>query len=97
MAIREALTISVLGLGVTFLGLTLTSLVIVAFSLVPKLLSAPVQRRRVASRPRGAPVPGDVLCVIATVLEVERRLYHTGAGASLGRATAGAAPGGVSP
>lgn len=97
MAIREALTITILGLGVTFLGLTLTSLVIVAFSLVPKLLSAPVPRPRVASRPQGEPVPSDVLCVIATVLEVERRLYHTGSGASLRRAAAGAAPGGVSP
>ncbi len=84
MDLSEALTITALGMGVVFVGLILTSLLIVAFSVVPRLLerrsaeatAMPAPDRQPA--PTGEPVPPEVLTVIATVLEVERRLYHAG-------------------
>lgn len=78
MDLAEALTITVLGMGVTFLGLTLTSLLIVAFSLVPKLFAPRPEQPVTKPVPAGEPIPAEVLTVIATVLEVERRIYHTG-------------------
>jgi Na+-transporting methylmalonyl-CoA/oxaloacetate decarboxylase gamma subunit len=78
--ISEALTVTVLGMSVVFVGLILTSLVIVAFSAVPRLLTRRVEplpgpEAVVADEP-GDRVPPEVLTVIATVLEVERRLAH---------------------
>lgn len=84
MELSEALTVTALGMGVVFLGLILTSLLIVAFSAVPRLLGPRGQEPGEAvsaeapARPPGEPVPPEVVTVIATVLEVERRLYHAG-------------------
>ncbi len=83
----DALTLTVLGMGVVFCGLLLTSLVIILLGVVPRLL----QRRRQAPQPssevatatvstqpaKGEAVSPEVLSVIAAVLEVERRLYHS--------------------
>lgn len=77
MDLFEALTVTVLGIGVTFLGLTLTSLLIVGFSVVPRLLTPAREQAAPKQAQPGAPVPPEVVTVIATVLEVERRLYHT--------------------
>ncbi len=79
MELTEALTVTLLGMGVVFVGLILTSLVIVAFSVVPRLLtrrnpSAAVPGPVVKVVEQGQPVPPEVVTVITTVLEVERRL-----------------------
>lgn len=85
MAIRDALIVSLVGMGVVFFGLLLTSLLISAISLVP----AWINRRRQAPQPpppppapREAvpmaitPVPSpDTAAVIAALLEVEMRLH----------------------
>ena len=85
MAIRDALIVALVGMGVVFSGLLLTSFLISAISLVP----AWIKRSRQAppspvpsSAPREAlplaitPVPpAEAAAVIAALLEVEMRLY----------------------
>jgi Na+-transporting methylmalonyl-CoA/oxaloacetate decarboxylase gamma subunit len=88
MNLQDALTISALGLGVVFGGLTLTALLIFVLGTLPSLAA----RLRAPARPRsGAPpealpqLPIDpaVITVIATVLEVERRLHRAEHGGRL--------------
>ncbi len=81
MEIGEALTVTVLGMSVVFVGLILTSLVIVAFSVVPRLLKSRDLTGQVPASAAEFAQPGvavtpEVLTVIATVLEVERRLTY---------------------
>ncbi len=90
MAIRDALIISLVGMGVVFSGLLLTSFLISAISLVP----AWIQRRKLApaaeaSPPAAAAAPlreavppavfpppaPAVLAVIGALLDVEMRLH----------------------
>jgi Na+-transporting methylmalonyl-CoA/oxaloacetate decarboxylase gamma subunit len=87
VAIRDALIVSLVGMGVVFFGLLLTSWLISAISLVP----AWINRRRTAPpppppmsppAPREAvplaitPVPpADAAAVIVALLEVEMRLH----------------------
>ena len=85
MELQEALTVTALGMGVVFTGLVLTSLLIVAFSVVPRAFGLRAHglppHRAEAAPPEvvaGDPVPPDVVTVIATVLEVERRLSRLG-------------------
>lgn len=83
----EALTVTMLGLAATFLGLSLTSLLIVALSAL-STGRAPRPAKPVAP-PVAAAVSPDIVGVIATVLEAERRLYHTaGLPRTAGRVTA---------
>jgi len=84
MAISDGIIISLVGMGVVFCGLLLTSWLISAISLVPAWL----ERRRQAVPPPVVPVtretfqpvitpipPPDTAAVIAALLEVEMRLY----------------------
>ncbi|HUU04643.1 MAG TPA: OadG family protein [Patescibacteria group bacterium] len=84
MAISDGFIISLVGIGVVFGGLLITSLLISAISLVPVWL----ERRRLVAPPPPvavvqetlAPVilpvpPADTAAVIAALLEVEMRLH----------------------
>jgi len=80
MDIWDALTISGLGIGVVFLGLIFTSLLIFSFSFFPRLFA-----RKAEPAADQAPAPAetmpaaidpDILAVLTAVLEVELRLYH---------------------
>ncbi len=72
----QALTVTALGIAVTFLGLSLTSLLIVALSAIPKVRLGRHVPPRTPAPAVGPAVPADVVSVIATVVEIERRLYH---------------------
>jgi Na+-transporting methylmalonyl-CoA/oxaloacetate decarboxylase gamma subunit len=84
VAIRDAIIVSLVGMGVVFSGLLLTSWLISAISLVPAWL----ERRRRSVQPPPAPAvkemvpalivpapPPAVAAVIAALLEVEMRLH----------------------
>ncbi|MCJ7524877.1 MAG: OadG family protein [Candidatus Aminicenantes bacterium] len=93
MTISDGFIISLVGIGVVFAGLLITSWLIAAISLVPVWLE---RRRQIASPPpvavvkeNMAPVilpvpPADTAAVIAALLEVEMRLHG---GDRLGRFT----------
>jgi len=85
MELSDALTITVLGLGVVFCGLLLTAGLIYSFSIIPRLLNLRSTSIEKAPAPptQGPPVSGEVLSVITTVLEIERRLYHADPGGRL--------------
>lgn len=84
MAIRDAIIISLVGMGVVFCGLLITSWLISAISMVPALLE---RRRRVVQPPPAAVAkeavpaliipapPPEAAAVIAALLEVEMRLH----------------------
>lgn len=94
MAQWEAWTITALGMAVVFIGLVACIAFIRLFGRiaqhvtwgegghghgsVPAEAPAPVAA---ADAPPSAPVPGDVLAVIAVVLELERKLYMNKPGA----------------
>lgn len=84
MAIRDAILISLVGMGVVFSGLLLTSWLISAISLVPAWMErsrrdvrpAPVTTVKETVQPLIIPAPpADTAAVIAALLEVEMRLY----------------------
>jgi Na+-transporting methylmalonyl-CoA/oxaloacetate decarboxylase gamma subunit len=88
MNLQDALTISALGLSVVFGGLTLTALLIFILGTLPSLaarLSSPARPR--SGPPEEAlpqlPIDPAVVTVIATVLEVERRLHRAEHGGRL--------------
>lgn len=87
MELTDALTITFLGLAVVFSGLLLTAALISSFSLIPRLLSLKARSSGVEGTTTesitGPPVSGEVLAVISTVLEIERRLYHADPGGRL--------------
>lgn len=84
MELNDALTVTVLGISVVFIGLILTNLMIHSFSVLPRLA------RLFSRRPEGeagvsaaqlpdaetpaVPVGPEIMAVITTVLEVELRL-----------------------
>ncbi len=89
MAIRDALIVSLVGMGVVFSGLLLTSFLISAISQVPAWInrrrtafpspppppvSAPAPREAVPLAITPVP-PADAAAVIAALLEVEMRLH----------------------
>lgn len=86
MNVTDALIVTGLGMGVVYIGLILTNLMIYSFSIVPRLLERMKQRRlRVKSEPAvhvkpaqaeppAPPVTPDILAVITTVIETEWRL-----------------------
>jgi Na+-transporting methylmalonyl-CoA/oxaloacetate decarboxylase gamma subunit len=78
MELTDALTVAGLGITVVFSGLLLTSMLIVGFNVLPKLGRgdrSPTAAEDLTPRRRAA-APDDpaVVAVIATVVEVERRL-----------------------
>jgi Na+-transporting methylmalonyl-CoA/oxaloacetate decarboxylase gamma subunit len=81
MELSDALTITALGMAVVFSGLLLTAGLIVVFGRIHQLLErsnepgAEPVTVRTAAEP-GEPIDDDVLCVITTVLEIERRLHR---------------------
>ena len=87
MELSDALTITVLGLAVVFSGLLLTAALISSFSVIPQLLQRVSRTSSATKEPpttlQGPPVSPEVLSVIATVLEIERRLYHADPGGRL--------------
>ncbi|MDX9734145.1 MAG: OadG family protein [Thermoanaerobaculia bacterium] len=88
MSQLEALTITALGMAVVFIGLVACIAFIRLFGRIagrvqwgegghghaaaPAAEPAPAPA---AELPPGEPIPADVLAVLATVLEVERKLY----------------------
>lgn len=87
MELTDALTITCLGLAVVFSGLLLTAALISSFSLIPRLLNLGGRSSAVEGTPTepipGPPISGEILSVIAAVLEIERRLYHADPGGRL--------------
>ncbi len=87
MELIDAVIVSGLGLAVVFSGLALTALLIVGFNVLPSLVP---DRTKPTAADTGRPSasssqPSDpqVLAVITTVLEVERRLRRGESGGRL--------------
>lgn len=98
MELSDALIITALGMGMTFAGLILTSLLILSFPLLGRLTGQAAESAPAAGAapppPAAVPAPDpDVLAVIAAVLEVELRLYHSLQGQRLTIARDGSATG----
>jgi Na+-transporting methylmalonyl-CoA/oxaloacetate decarboxylase gamma subunit len=82
MTQTEAWIVTFIGMSVVFFGLLLCVFFIQAFNrLARRLERAPAAHGEAAALPPasapGEPVAGDILAVIATVLEVERKLYSS--------------------
>lgn len=88
MSIRDALIVSLVGMGVVFVGLVVTSWLISAISLVPAWMGRrrhdaaaappPPAQTAVAAPAAAAVAPApdpDTAAVIAALLDVEMRLY----------------------
>ena len=80
MSFGDALIVSILGVGVVFCGLILTSLLIYSFSIPEKisnLKSKKLLKKKEASfisAENIGDLEPDILAVVATVLEIEYRL-----------------------
>ena len=79
METMDALIVSIAGMTVVFSGLIITSLIIYSFSSVPRLIaslkSKKSEKTSSARKVENENIDPDVIAVIATVLEVERRLH----------------------
>ncbi len=77
MELKDALTITFLGIGVVFIGLILTNLMIYSFSIFPKLLDLFKRKKSIEAESVVAhaqpeiEVEPDVIAIITAVLEVE--------------------------
>ena len=88
VSLIEALIVTGLGMGVVFIGLALTALLIWSFRAIPEFLQ---RRQRPAAPPPAAaetvadavPLDPQVLAVILTVLEIELRLNAPDRGSRL--------------
>ena len=82
MSLIDALVVTALGMGVVFIGLILTAMLISSFGLVARFQEARANRSHSAVPAEAVmavgPVDDATLAVIWTVLEVERRLNRTG-------------------
>lgn len=80
MDLKDALTISLLGIGVVFVGLILTSLLIYSFSISEKISNLKLKKTfkkeetSYISIENIGELEPDILAVITTVLEIEHRL-----------------------
>jgi Na+-transporting methylmalonyl-CoA/oxaloacetate decarboxylase gamma subunit len=88
LTFSDALIVTVLGMGVVFSGLLLTAGLILCFGCLQRLFDTPSGTAKgptagISLEPSLGPViDPEVLAVITTVLEVERRLHRVrGAGA----------------
>ncbi len=88
MDLSDALTITGLGMAVVFSGLLLTAGLIVALGRIQRI-SEPPSVADEAPRPAistgadlGPPIDPEILTVITTVLEVEKRLHRVGRSAN---------------
>ena len=86
MTWTDALLITAMGMGVTFVGLILTNLSINSFALLPKIRRLAARRRAAGpdapaaaaeSAAGAASLPADVLAVLLAVLSVEIRLARS--------------------
>jgi len=84
MDLSDALTITGLGMAVVFSGLLLTAGLITALARLDRIVDAPPVPDD-APKPAistgaaiGPPIDPEILTVITTVLEVERRLHRVG-------------------
>lgn len=90
MNLSDALTITVLGMTVVFSGLLLTAGLIVALDRLQKYFDAPPFAGEELETPAPSPsrsgpvVDPEILTVITTVLEVERRLHRVSSGGARG-------------
>ena len=89
MSQTEAWIVAALGLAVVFIGLLLCVVIIQLFNRMATRISwaeggqgagahgaaPPAAAEPAAAAPPSEPVPADVLAVIATAIEVERKLY----------------------
>ena len=88
MEFSDALTITALGMTVVFSGLLLTAGLIVSFGRIQHFLDAPPDAETKPAEPMpqqpasGPVVDPEVLTIITTVLEVERRLHRVRGGGS---------------
>ena len=84
MDLSDALTITGLGMAVVFSGLLLTAGLIVALGRIDQIFDPPpvtdeAPRSAIAPDPTlSPPIEPEILTVITTVLEVERRLHRVG-------------------
>ena len=82
MSLSDALVITALGMGVVFIGLILTAMLISSFGLVARFQERRANRSNPvaqADAPMAAgPVDDATLAIIWTVLVVERRLNRGG-------------------
>jgi len=95
MSQSDALNVALLGMAVVFAGLAGTMVLAALYGRIARHLKAadavraaarPVVESAPLARPDlppGEPVPDDVLAVIATVIEVEKKLYMGRSGARL--------------
>ena len=84
MDLSDALTITGLGMAVVFSGLLLTAGLIVALGRVDQIFTPPPAKDESPGQATstdaalGPPIDPEILSVITTVLEVERRLNRIG-------------------
>jgi sodium pump decarboxylase gamma subunit len=76
MGLKDALIITVLGMGVVFIGLVLTSLMIYGFSAVSRWMERPRAKETkpvetVKPAVRTTEIKPEIIAVITAVLEVE--------------------------
>ena len=89
MSQTEAWIVAALGLAVVFIGLLLCVVIIQLFNRMAKRISwaeggqgagahgaaSAAAAEPAAAAPSSEPIPADILAVIATAIEVERKLY----------------------
>ena len=88
MDLSDALTITGLGMAVVFSGLLLTAGLIVALGRIDRFFARPpvTDEAPISAITTGqamdAPIDPEILTVITTVLEVEKRLHRVGRSAA---------------
>lgn len=87
MTLMDALVVTALGMGVVFIGLILTALLITSFGLLARAEARRAERAEAVGSPSpsrpGRLVDDATLAVIWTVLEVERRINRADASGRL--------------
>lgn len=82
MRLIDALLVTALGMGVVFIGLILTAMLISSFGLIARFQEERASRSHLAAQADApmatGPVDDATLAIIWTVLEVERRLNRAG-------------------
>jgi Na+-transporting methylmalonyl-CoA/oxaloacetate decarboxylase gamma subunit len=82
LSIKDALTISLIGITIVFIGLILTSLLIYSFSIIRKIgeknkISQKQEKSSKIKQIKEKEIPSDILAVISTIVEIETRLLFS--------------------